>query len=70
MTVGYGISTMHCMTVSLAQGGLGLGFAFGPNKYASLAKEAGFDGFELVGDNGLNNFYQLSSTSAGASAGL
>ena len=33
MASGYGISTLHCMTVSLAHGGMGLGNAFGPKRY-------------------------------------
>ena len=58
----YGISTLHCMTVSLAQGGVGLGCAtFGPKTYGGLAKDAGFVNFEVVGGNQLNNFYKLTA---------
>lgn len=38
----YTISCMHCMTVSLAQGGLGLGAAWGEELAASMLADAGF----------------------------
>jgi len=38
----YTISTMHCMTVSLAQGGLGLGAMWGREKALEMLNEAGF----------------------------
>lgn len=38
----YTISCMHCMTVSLAQGGAGLGAAWGEELAASMLREAGF----------------------------
>jgi 2-polyprenyl-3-methyl-5-hydroxy-6-metoxy-1,4-benzoquinol methylase len=38
----YGASTMHCMTVSLAQGGEGLGSAISEDLARDLAAEAGF----------------------------
>ena len=38
----YTISTMHCMTVSLAQGGAGLGTVWGEELAIQLLKEAGF----------------------------
>lgn len=38
----YTISLMHCMTVSLAQGGIGLGAAWGQEKAFELLSEAGF----------------------------
>ena len=38
----YTISTMHCMTVSLAQGGEGLGTMWGREKATELLREAGF----------------------------
>lgn len=38
----YMISTMHCMTVSLAQGGDGLGAMWGERKARELLAEAGF----------------------------
>ncbi|MBN1446661.1 MAG: methyltransferase domain-containing protein [Bacteroidetes bacterium] len=38
----YTISTMHCMTVSLAQGGMGLGTMWGREKAREMLTEAGF----------------------------
>ena len=38
----YTVSTMHCMTVSLAQGGEGLGAMWGEEKAKEMLKEAGF----------------------------
>jgi 2-polyprenyl-3-methyl-5-hydroxy-6-metoxy-1,4-benzoquinol methylase len=38
----YTISTMHCMTVSLAQGGEGLGAMWGEEKAREMLREAGF----------------------------
>ncbi|HVA80627.1 MAG TPA: class I SAM-dependent methyltransferase [Candidatus Binataceae bacterium] len=40
----YGASTMHCMTVSLAQGGEGLGVVIGKEQARGMASEAGFRG--------------------------
>jgi 2-polyprenyl-3-methyl-5-hydroxy-6-metoxy-1,4-benzoquinol methylase len=41
---GYTISTMHCMTVSLAQGGAGLGTMWGEELAEKMLTEAGFTG--------------------------
>jgi 2-polyprenyl-3-methyl-5-hydroxy-6-metoxy-1,4-benzoquinol methylase len=38
----YTVSTMHCMTVSLAQKGLGLGAIWGREKANEMLKKAGF----------------------------
>lgn len=38
----YGVSTMHCMTVSLAQGGEGLGTMWGVELAEELLRKAGF----------------------------
>jgi len=38
----YAISTMHCMTVSLAQGGEGLGAMWGEEKTREYLTQAGF----------------------------
>jgi len=38
----YSISTLHCMTVSLAHGGEGIGMAISPRKIHELAEQAGF----------------------------
>ena len=43
----YTISTMHCMTVSLAQGGAGLGAMWGEEKATEMLREAGFAGVEV-----------------------
>ncbi len=43
----YTISTMHCMTVSLAQGGAGLGTAWGRETAERMIAEAGFDRLEV-----------------------
>jgi SAM-dependent methyltransferase len=43
----YMISTMHCMTVSLAQGGDGLGAMWGEQKARELLAEAGFSSVEV-----------------------
>jgi 2-polyprenyl-3-methyl-5-hydroxy-6-metoxy-1,4-benzoquinol methylase len=55
----YTSSTMHCMTVSLAQGGEGLGAMWGAQKAVELLKEAGFENVvvhEVEGDV-FNNYY-------------
>ena len=41
-TFGYTISTMHCMTVSLAQGGAGLGTMWGEELAETMVQDAGF----------------------------
>jgi ubiquinone/menaquinone biosynthesis C-methylase UbiE len=43
----YTVSTMHCMTVSLAQGGMGLGTMWGREKAIEMLKEAGFRNIEI-----------------------
>ena len=55
----YTISTMHCMTVSLAYGGEGLGTVWGEQKAIELIKEAGFKDVtvEKVEGDILNNYY-------------
>ena len=42
----YSISLAHCMTVSLAEGGQGLGAAWGREKAIEMIKEAGFTSVE------------------------
>lgn len=46
-TMLYTVSTMHCMTVSLAQGGEGLGTMWGRQLAERLLREAGFDAIEV-----------------------
>jgi len=43
----YGVSCMHCMTVSLAQGGLGLGTAWGVQLAEQMLREARFDDIRI-----------------------
>ena len=45
-TLLYTVSCMHCMTVSLAQGGEGLGTMWGDQKARELLAEAGFSRVE------------------------
>lgn len=55
----YTISTMHCMTVSLASGGDGLGNMWGEQKARQMLAEAGFPEVEVKKVEGdiLNNYY-------------
>jgi hypothetical protein len=57
----YSISTMHCMTVSLAYNGEGLGTVWGRQKAEEMLKEAGFSGKievrEVPGD--IFNYYYI-----------
>ncbi len=39
----YSVSTLHCMTVSLAHGGAGIGTAFGEQLARQLLSDAGFE---------------------------
>lgn len=58
----YTVSCMHCMTVSLAQGGDGLGTMWGREKASELLSEAGFGSVvinELEHDP-MNDFYAIS----------
>jgi 2-polyprenyl-3-methyl-5-hydroxy-6-metoxy-1,4-benzoquinol methylase len=43
----YTVSTMHCMTVSIAQGGEGLGAMWGEEKAKEMLKEAGLGEVEV-----------------------
>lgn len=56
----YAISCMHCMTVSLAQEGVGLGTCWGKELALEMLKKAGFnhiDVFELEHD--IQNYYYV-----------
>jgi SAM-dependent methyltransferase len=44
----YGVSLMHCMTVSLAEGGAGLGTMWGEKVARRMLAEAGFTGVEVI----------------------
>lgn len=56
----HAISPLHCMTVSLAHNGAGLGTVIGEQGARALAKEAGFTQFErLPIQNPFNQFFAL-----------
>jgi 2-polyprenyl-3-methyl-5-hydroxy-6-metoxy-1,4-benzoquinol methylase len=56
----YSMSTLHCMTVSLAHGGEGLGTLMGERKARELAEQAGFTRFQrLPIEHALNVFYEI-----------
>jgi len=59
----YMISTMHCMTVSLAQGGAGLGTVWGEQLAVSMLQDAGFNQVKVAQlDHDIqNNWYVASS---------
>jgi hypothetical protein len=44
----YGVSTLHCMTVSLSLDGDGLGTVWGQQKAEQMLAEAGFTSVEAV----------------------
>ena len=55
----YAVSLMHCMTVSLAQDGTGLGAAWGEQTATRMLRDAGFGSVEVreVDDDLINNYY-------------
>ncbi|WP_017587152.1 class I SAM-dependent methyltransferase [Nocardiopsis ganjiahuensis] len=55
----YTVSLMHCMTVSLALGGDGLGTVWGEQKALAMLADAGFDETEVKGidTDPFNNYY-------------
>jgi hypothetical protein len=55
----YTVSLMHCMTVSLAQGGDGLGTAWGRQTAVRMLGEAGFDHVDVheVETDPFNSYY-------------
>ena len=57
----YTLSTMHCMTVSLAQDGAGLGTMWGEEKAVEMLRQAGFDHVEVkqLEHDFQNNFYLM-----------
>jgi 2-polyprenyl-3-methyl-5-hydroxy-6-metoxy-1,4-benzoquinol methylase len=57
----HSISPLHCMTVSLAYNGAGLGTVIGERGARSLAQEAGFSSFQKLDiENPFNQFFALS----------
>jgi hypothetical protein len=55
----YTISVMHCMTVSLAEDGEGLGTMWGEEKALEMLAEAGFTGVDVkqLAHDFQNNYY-------------
>lgn len=55
----YTVSTLHCMTVSLAQGGEGLGTCWGEQTALQLLHDAGFTSVRVaeLEDDPFNNYY-------------
>jgi SAM-dependent methyltransferase len=51
----YGVSVLHCMTVSLAQGGVGLGTAWGEQTARRYFADAGFRSVEALAAPGPQN---------------
>ena len=51
----YGMSVLHCMTVSLAEGGAGLGTAWGEQLARRMLGEAGFGSIEVTDAPGPQN---------------
>ncbi|MEM8674454.1 MAG: class I SAM-dependent methyltransferase [Cyanobacteria bacterium P01_G01_bin.67] len=60
----YTVSCMHCMTVSLADGGMGLGTMWGEEKTLEMLQEAGFESIEIeqLDHDIMNNFYIIQKT--------
>ncbi len=59
-TILYTVSCMHCMTVSLAQGGRGLGAMWGREQAINLFREAGFREVEVRElDHDPQNYYYI-----------
>jgi 2-polyprenyl-3-methyl-5-hydroxy-6-metoxy-1,4-benzoquinol methylase len=58
----YSISTMHCMTVSIAQGGEGLGTFWGRETAERLLREAGFRSIDIhqLSHDFQNDYYVIS----------
>ena len=58
----YTVSTLHCMTVSLAQHGVGLGTAWGEQVACSMLRDAGFSTIEIktLEDDLFNSYYVAS----------
>jgi SAM-dependent methyltransferase len=55
----YGVSTLHCLTVSLAEGGTGLGAVWGEQRARQMLAEAGFPDVTVheVPDDPLDSLY-------------
>jgi SAM-dependent methyltransferase len=57
----YTISCMHCMTVSLAEGGMGLGTMWGEQTARTMLGEAGFTSVEVVHREGDDDAYFIAT---------
>ena len=57
----YTISCMHCMTVSLAEGGMGLGTMWGEQTARQMLGEAGFTSVEVVHRDGDDDAYFIAT---------
>lgn len=64
----YTLSTMHCMSVSLAQNGAGLGTMWGEELAVQMLYEAGFEDVEVhqLEHDFQNNFYVMHNASGAA----
>jgi 2-polyprenyl-3-methyl-5-hydroxy-6-metoxy-1,4-benzoquinol methylase len=59
-TLLYTVSTMHCMTVSLAQGGMGLGTMWGREKALEMLYNVGFKNIEIKNfEHDIQNDYYI-----------
>jgi len=59
-TLLYTISCLHCMTVSLAQGGMGLGAMWGTDKALEMLNDAGFRNIDIQRlDHDIQNCYYV-----------
>ena len=61
----YGISVLHCLTVSLAEGGAGLGTAWGEQTARRMLEEAGFADIEVFDAPGPQNSIYIAHTTSG-----
>jgi 2-polyprenyl-3-methyl-5-hydroxy-6-metoxy-1,4-benzoquinol methylase len=56
----YAMSSLHCVPISLAEGGEGVGAAWGPRRAEACCREAGFSEFRrLPVANSYNAFYEV-----------
>lgn len=62
----YSLSTLHCMSVSLSQGGPGLGDCWGPPLALEMMESAGFESVELATPEWLDMFHVYVATKAAA----
>ncbi len=56
----YTISCLHCMTVSLAQGGMGLGAMWGKEQALAMLRQAGFKRIDVKTlEHDILNYYYI-----------